>query len=105
VVGDVDSPGTDVRRLLVLIDPSNPSKSSGIQSPCHCAHCPKFRAVACGTMGHHAGCCFQFRGKQGWLNHLCCSSSLRLTEFGLEIECSDPPNMDSICLVINALDF
>src|SRR6266851_10213442 len=48
-----------------LIDPSNPFKSSGIQSPFHCAQCLKFRAVACGKMGHHAGCCFQYRGEAG----------------------------------------
>src|SRR3981081_749782 len=48
-----------------LIDPSNPSKSSGIQSPFHCAHCLKSRAVACGTMDHHAGCWFQFSGEAG----------------------------------------
>jgi hypothetical protein len=45
-------------------------------------------------------------GKAGLIkNHPCCSSSLRLTESGLEIEGSELPMMGSICLVINPLDF
>jgi hypothetical protein len=32
-------------------------------------------------------------------------SSLSLTEFGLKIECPDPPNLDSIFLFIIELDF
>jgi hypothetical protein len=48
---------------------------------------------------------FNFWGSRAGLKSPAVSSSLRLAEFGLEIECSDPPNMDSIYLVINALDF
>jgi len=66
-----------------LIDPLNPSNSSGIQSPFHYAHSLKFRAVAFGTMCPHAGY-FSISGEAGLTKSPVLSSSLRLTEFGLE---------------------
>jgi hypothetical protein len=46
------------------LDPSNPAKSSGVQSSFHCAHCRKFRAVACGTMAFTLIASFHFWGSR-----------------------------------------
>jgi hypothetical protein len=67
----------------VEIDLFIPSKSSDIQSPFDPVHCLKLQAAACGF----------------------CSSSIRLTELGVENRALWSENMDSICLFINALDF
>jgi hypothetical protein len=63
-----------------LIGPSNPSKRSGFQS-FHCAHCLRFRAVACGPVAITL-IADSISGGQGRLNHRRrCSFSLRLAEF------------------------
>ena len=65
-----------------LIDRSNPSKSSGIQFPFTVHIASSF--AGCGMLndGPSRWLLLSILGKQGCQNHLCCSSSLRLTEFG-----------------------
>src|SRR3982074_785586 len=86
-----------------LIDASNPLLRFGTPlSSSLCSNCLKFRAVACGTMPS-LGCFCQFLGTQGCPNHLCGPSSLRLFEFGLEVDCFERYSPDYICLIIKEL--